>query len=126
MSAIRGRFGSFEPVVGGAPVGSVPSEALALVTSLKGGRLPFIFWGGTLPLRVTGPELGAFFGSILGRVNGLKDETDGPRDNGLPNPPAGTPGPPTRCAGLIMSRECPFSGAGDTPVPLRITATVFV
>lgn len=65
----------------------VPGDAFALVTSLKGGRLPLIFCAGTLAPRVTGPELVAFFESIFGRVKGLKDETDEPRDNGLPKPP---------------------------------------
>lgn len=69
----------------------MPGEALALVTSLNGGRLPLTFCGGTLPpLFMAGLE--AFFGSMFGRVSGLYDEVDGPRDKGLP----GTPGAPTR------------------------------
>jgi hypothetical protein len=109
-------------------VGFVPGEAF--VTSLNGGRLPFIFCAGTLAPRVTAPEWVAFFGSIFGRVKGLKDETDGPRDNGLPKPPGCPAAPPTRCcmfvAGLTKSRERPFSGAGKTPFPVLTTAMVLV
>ena len=108
----------------------MPGEAFALVTSLNGGRLPFMFCGGTLPPRFTKPGLVVFFGSIFGRVKGLKDETEGPLESGLPKPPVGGPALPTRfCrpdAGLMKSRERPFSGAGETPFPVLTTATVFV
>lgn len=87
----------------------------AFVTSLSGGRFPFMFCGGTLPLFMAA-VLGALFGSMFGRVNGRYDDVDWPLDNGLPTPPAAPPGAPTRrwksVAGLTKSRELLF-GAGE-------------
>lgn len=85
----------------------------ALVTSLKGGRFPFAFCGGTLPLFMA--ALGPLLVSTFGRVSGRYDEVDGPRDNGLPTPFVAPPGAPTRrwtsVAGLTKSRE--LLGAGE-------------
>lgn len=94
MSDTRGRLGSFWPVVAGA--GATPGEVPALVTSFSGGRFPLrLFWGGTLP-RFMAAGLGELRVSTLGRVNGRYEDVDGPRDNGLPTPPPGGPGVPTR------------------------------
>lgn len=87
----------------------------ALVTSLRGGRFPFIFWGGTLP-RFMAAGFGELRASMLGRVNGRYEDVDWPLDKGLPLPAAGPPGAPTRrwksVVGLTKSREL-LGGAGE-------------
>lgn len=78
----------------------LPLEVIAFVTSLRGGRFPFWFCGGTKPGRfaVGGAAAGgagafaAVCGPMFGRVSGRKDEVVGGLFIGLPMPlPPGAP-----------------------------------